>query len=102
VLAAGVRPEDIANPDYVKAAPILDGIDQFDAPFFGFSPRDASIMDPNTAISSSALGKRWKTPVIHRSISRFHRRLCRFRPKYLSHLQFAHQPKLMESAGSFY
>jgi len=46
LLAAGVRPEDIANPDYVKAAPILDGIDQFDAPFFGFSPRDASIMDP--------------------------------------------------------
>src|SRR2546425_2903320 len=46
LLAAGVRPEDILNPDYVKAAPMLDGIDQFDAPFFGFSPRDASIMDP--------------------------------------------------------
>jgi len=46
LLAAGVPPEDIANPDYVKAAPILDGVDQFDAPFFGFSPRDASIMDP--------------------------------------------------------
>jgi acyl transferase domain-containing protein/thioesterase domain-containing protein len=46
LLAAGVRPEDIANPDYVKAAPILDGVDQFDAPFFGFSPRDAAIMDP--------------------------------------------------------
>ena len=46
LLAAGVRPEDIANPDYVKAAPILDDVDQFDAPFFGFSPRDASIMDP--------------------------------------------------------
>ena len=46
LLAAGVRPEDIANPDYVKAAPTLDGVDQFDAPFFGFSPRDASIMDP--------------------------------------------------------
>ena len=46
LLSAGVRPEDLANPDYVKAAPILDGIDQFDAPFFGFSPRDASIMDP--------------------------------------------------------
>ena len=46
LLAAGVRPEDLSNPDYVKAAPILDDVDQFDAPFFGFSPRDASIMDP--------------------------------------------------------
>ena len=46
LLAAGVRPEDLSNPEYVKAAPILDGVDQFDAPFFGFSPRDASIMDP--------------------------------------------------------
>jgi len=46
LLAAGVRPEDIANPDYVKAAPIFDDVDQFDAAFFGFSPRDASIMDP--------------------------------------------------------
>ncbi len=46
LLAAGVRPEDIANPDYVKASPIFDDVDQFDAAFFGFSPRDASIMDP--------------------------------------------------------
>jgi len=46
---------DIANPDYVKAAPILDGVDQFDAPFFGFSPRDASHMDPQHRHFSSAL-----------------------------------------------
>src|SRR5215467_7834693 len=46
LLAAGVRPEDLSNPDYVRAAPVLDDVDQFDASFFGFSPRDASIMDP--------------------------------------------------------
>ena len=46
LLAAGVRPEELAHPDYVKAAAVLDGVDLFDASFFGFSPRDASIMDP--------------------------------------------------------
>src|SRR5215213_985455 len=46
LLAAGVAPADIADPAYVKAAPVLEGVDQFDASFFGFSPRDASVMDP--------------------------------------------------------
>ncbi len=46
LLAAGVTPEELANPAYVKRASVLDDIDQFDASFFGFSPRDASIMDP--------------------------------------------------------
>jgi len=30
----------------VRRAPVLDGVPLFDASFFGFSPRDASIMDP--------------------------------------------------------
>ena len=42
----GVTPEELANPDYVKRASILDDVPMFDASFFGFSPRDASIMDP--------------------------------------------------------
>ncbi|HEX5054373.1 MAG TPA: SDR family NAD(P)-dependent oxidoreductase [Planctomycetota bacterium] len=44
--AAGVPPEVLADPDFVKAAMVLDGIDQFDAGFFGFSPRDAALFDP--------------------------------------------------------
>jgi acyl transferase domain-containing protein/thioesterase domain-containing protein len=44
--AAGVSQEELENPEYVRAAAILDGIELFDASFFGFSPRDASIMDP--------------------------------------------------------
>ena len=43
---AGVSAEEIANPDYVKSGAILEDLDLFDASFFGFSPRDASIMDP--------------------------------------------------------
>jgi acyl transferase domain-containing protein/thioesterase domain-containing protein/acyl carrier protein len=46
LLAAGVTPGELANGDYVRAAAILDDVAMFDASFFGFSPRDASIMDP--------------------------------------------------------
>src|SRR5208283_5191209 len=46
LLAAGVTAEELANPDYVKMAAVLDDVTMFDASFFGLSPRDASIMDP--------------------------------------------------------
>jgi acyl transferase domain-containing protein/thioesterase domain-containing protein len=42
----GVLPSDLADPAYVRSAAILDGVDLFDAGFFGFSPRDAAILDP--------------------------------------------------------
>jgi acyl transferase domain-containing protein/thioesterase domain-containing protein len=44
--AAGETEEAIADPAYVKACPRLDGIAMFDAAFFGMSPRDAAIFDP--------------------------------------------------------
>jgi acyl transferase domain-containing protein/thioesterase domain-containing protein len=46
LLAAGATPEELASPDYIKRAALLDDVPMFDASFFGFSPRDASIMDP--------------------------------------------------------
>jgi acyl transferase domain-containing protein/thioesterase domain-containing protein len=46
LIAAGASAEELANPDCVKRASILDDVPLFDASFFGFSPRDASIMDP--------------------------------------------------------
>ncbi|HEX3891038.1 MAG TPA: SDR family NAD(P)-dependent oxidoreductase [Terracidiphilus sp.] len=46
LLAAGATPEELADPCYVKAASRLDDVPMFDAGFFGLSPRDASIMDP--------------------------------------------------------
>ena len=46
LLRAGVKRRDLDNPEYVKACPVLDDIDKFDASFFGMSPRDASVMDP--------------------------------------------------------
>ena len=44
--AAGVDPAELSNPRYVKAAGVLDGVGDFDAGFFGFSPKDAAVMDP--------------------------------------------------------
>jgi acyl transferase domain-containing protein len=46
LLAAGERLENIRDPSYVPAAAPLDDIDQFDAGFFGMSPRDAAVFDP--------------------------------------------------------
>src|SRR5690242_14410484 len=46
LLAAGESPELLKDPNYVKAQPVLDDFDRFDASFFGFSPQDAAVMDP--------------------------------------------------------
>jgi len=46
LLASGVSLETIRDPTYVKSCGYLDGIDQFDASFFGLSPRDAAVFDP--------------------------------------------------------
>ena len=46
LLAAGVDPEWLADPNYVKANGILEDIDLFDASFFGFYPREAAMLNP--------------------------------------------------------
>ncbi len=38
------------DPDYIRARGTLDGIDQFDAGFFGFTPREAAALDPQHRI----------------------------------------------------
>ncbi len=46
LLAAGESPERLRDPAYVKACGRLDDIAGFDAAFFGMSPRDAAVFDP--------------------------------------------------------
>ncbi len=46
LLKAGVSPELLQNRDYVKAGSILYDIEYFDAPFFGYTPKEAEIMNP--------------------------------------------------------
>lgn len=46
LLDAGVDTNFIGNPDYVKAGTTLTGIEKFDAAFFGLTPQEAAILDP--------------------------------------------------------
>ncbi|MHA6346813.1 type I polyketide synthase [Roseivivax sp. CAU 1761] len=44
--AAGEAPGLLRHRDYVPFGAPLDGFDMFDAEFFGLSPKDAAVMDP--------------------------------------------------------
>lgn len=46
ILASGIDPSLLQNPDYVKANSMLDGVEYFDAPFFGYSAKEAQLIDP--------------------------------------------------------
>jgi len=46
ILAAGVDPDLLDNPNYVKASPILNNIEEFDGDFWGYSPKEAKLLDP--------------------------------------------------------
>lgn len=43
---AGVDPDTLQQPNYVKAGAPLARIDQFDAEFFNYTPREAQLTDP--------------------------------------------------------
>ena len=38
--------DDVKDPAYVKAGGPMDGVEEFDASFFGLSPREAEVTDP--------------------------------------------------------
>ncbi|MDH6118948.1 amino acid adenylation domain-containing protein [Kitasatospora sp. GAS204A] len=44
--AAGVPAEKVARPEYVARGGFLRGVGEFDAEYFGFSPREAELLDP--------------------------------------------------------
>ena len=46
MIDAGVTRDFLKNPHYVKAGAHLENFDYFDPDFFGFSPKEAGILDP--------------------------------------------------------
>ena len=50
LLAAGVDRAALADPNYVRAAPVLPGHDLFDAKLFGFTPHEAEVRDPQQRV----------------------------------------------------
>lgn len=49
-LADGVDPELVRNPNHVRAAPLLDAPDAFDAEFFRYSAKEARMIDPQQRV----------------------------------------------------
>jgi amino acid adenylation domain-containing protein len=50
LLAAGVAAEDADDPDYVPVGAIIADAESFDAAFFGLSPREAEMLDPQMRV----------------------------------------------------
>jgi acyl transferase domain-containing protein len=50
LVARGVEPALLRDPRYVKAAAVADGVETFDAAFFGMTAREAELVDPQQRV----------------------------------------------------
>ncbi len=61
LLATGIDPALIHNPNYVKASHTLDNIDCFDTDFFGYSSKEAKLIDPQQRLLLECAWERLET-----------------------------------------
>ncbi|PMQ04701.1 Tyrocidine synthase 3 [Dyella sp. AD56] len=99
--AAGVSEEDLAHPRYVRRGGLLDGIEAFDAEFFGMSALEARAADPQQRLfletAWTALEHAGYAPDTHRSAVGVYA-AASSNVYFLERL--AHQGDLMESIGA--
>lgn len=50
LLAAGIDPVELHQPNYVKASAMVEGIEDFDPHLFTYSPKEAELIDPQQRI----------------------------------------------------
>ena len=67
---AGINEATIADPNYIKKGFILDELDQFDADYFDFTPREVEVMDPQQRLLFEAQNKRYSTQGMRRVLLR--------------------------------
>lgn len=46
LVEAGIDATILGKPNFIRAKPVLEDIELFDATFFGFNPREAELLDP--------------------------------------------------------
>lgn len=46
LITEGINQDLVENPSYIRASAVVDDVQNFDASFFGFTPREAEVMDP--------------------------------------------------------
>jgi len=46
LLQSGIDPSVFQNPEYVRVCATIENVEDFDAAFFGLTPREAELMDP--------------------------------------------------------
>jgi len=46
LIASGIDPALVRDPAYVRAKGVAEGVEMFEPAFFGFTPREAELMDP--------------------------------------------------------
>lgn len=51
LMAAGIDPASLDDPNYVRAKGYLADVDCFDNDFFGFSPREAQVLSPQVRLA---------------------------------------------------
>ncbi|HYO51727.1 type I polyketide synthase [Archangium sp.] len=100
--AAGVDRELASKPGYVKAGFVLEGVELFDAAFFGFSPREAELLDPQHRLFLECAWEAMEQ--VGHATESFKRSIALFAgagaPSYF-YKNLLSRPDLLRSAGSF-